>query len=503
MKQRIGRFRVIRPLGEGGMGKVFLAESTAAGGFARRVVLKQVRDAADPGLRRALLDEARVQATLVHRNIVPVLDLEEHEGEHFMVLEHVDGVDLRKLLALGPVPWPLVLHIGMEIAAGLDYVHRRTDGAGKPLGLVHRDVSPANILCSWEGEVKLTDFGIAKPSDVRSFGIAGNAAYMAPEQAAGDPVDGGADQFSLGVVMYEALTGKNPFRRKTDRATLDALRSGVIPPISDLLAPAELRSVILWAMAPDRGLRHENAAKLREALVAVPKRVPDPGPAFARYLAQARARLEADRPPLQRLVEAGRAFTRRVGLTGQVSLEEADATIAALPRHVLRRRIAALAVLLGATGGVLGVWWGTKERPTPTATPSASPTPSPSASPSPTPSPSPSASASASPSASPSPTPSPSASPSPTSPPTETTIDFKPVVVRKAPRPGFLSVNSIPWSNVWLDDKPLGHTPRMHVAVPAGKHKVRLRSQAGDERVRTVEINPGRESKLTVMFSAP
>src|SRR5205085_1855956 len=134
---------------------VLLAEVAGAGGFARRVVLKVVRDELDESLKQALLEEARVTATLVHRNIVPVLDLHESGEQRLVVLEYIDGMDVRQLLAkVGPLPWPLAAFVGGEVAAALDYAHRRQ--------IIHRDVSPANILVSWEGEVKLGDFGVAK-----------------------------------------------------------------------------------------------------------------------------------------------------------------------------------------------------------------------------------------------------------------------------------------------------------------------------------------------------
>ncbi len=492
MEERIGKHRVLRTLGQGGMGRVLLAESTGAGGFVRRVVLKQVKDIEDADLRRALLAEARVQATLVHRNIVPVLDLDEHQGEHFMVLEYVDGMDLRSLIARsGPIPWRLVLYLGLEIASALEYAHRRTDPSGALLELVHRDVSPANILLSWEGEVKLTDFGIAKTGAATEAGIIGNFAYMSPEQARGEGVDGRSDIYSLGVVLYEAITGRNPFRHKNDKVTLAAVRAAVFPTISDLLAPADLRAIIMQMMTPDRSLRFSNAARLREALIAVNQRIPDPGPAFARYLQSAYACAQGKQPALRRIVEAGRAFTRR--LTGTASVSEPSDTIANPPRAM--RFAAVLGAVSLSVLAAAAVWWGIGRhgvRPTEANDPSTATAPR-----------LPAAATPIDPAAPPDP-----ASPtSPTEPasPREPARTTPPVLTAKpaSRRPATLSVNSIPWSTIRIDDRDAGHTPRLGLTLSPGKHRVRLRSAAGEERVRVVELKAGEDKKLTVLFSAP
>ena len=476
MNERIGRYRVLRPLGEGGMGRVFLAESTAAGGFQRRVVLKQVRETGNAELRRALLDEARIQATLVHRNIVPVLDVEEHEGEHFVVLEYIDGLDLRRLMGIcGRLPWPLVVYIGMEVAAALDYVHRRTDEQGRLLGLVHRDVTPANILCSWEGEVKLTDFGIAQMGAPQG-GIAGNLQYIAPELAGGGTADALADIYSLAVVLYEAITHTSPFRRKEDAATLTAVIAGRCAPISDLLAPVEVRSTITAAMLGDPALRPSSAARLREALLAAPKRIADPVPAFARFLEEARAKSSVDRSGLIKLIEAGRAFTRRVARS--VAPDNADTVADAVPTNRGRYVAAAGLALAVAGSAAAAIWW--QQRPEGNraghgAIDGGLP-------------------------------------PAAVAPDLQLVVPRDAAVTAPPPPPvrpvrvarsGSLSINALPWGDLWLDDRPIGHTPRLHLSVPAGRHRVRVRTKNGDERTRVVEVQPGKETKLTVVFADP
>jgi serine/threonine protein kinase len=476
VSERVGRFRVIQPLGAGGMGRVFLAESTAAGGFARRVVLKQVSDPGDEELRTGLLAEARLQAKLVHRNIVPVLDLEEHEGQHYIVLEHVDGIDLRRLLKrVGTLPWRIVVYIGMEVAAALDYAHRRVGPDGAPLGLVHRDVTPANILCSWEGEIRLTDFGIARSGPHQAEGLIGNLAYIAPEHAAAEPVDARGDLYSLGLVMYEALSGSNPFNRKEDDDTVAAVKANVFSPLGPESAPDKVRAIIERCMARNPSARYDSAAKLREDLVAVPDRLPDPVVEFANYLGSKRPRSEGEKDALRRLINAGRALTQRLGLTGRVSANFAGDTVADVAPP--RRRPWAWGVVFLVTASALAI---TVARRKPVTPPPLLATPAPTAAPTPTPTP---------------------------TPPTEPTVQIEPtaidIPIHVAPKKGSLSINSIPWSNVWLDEHALGHTPRMHVSVSAGKHRVRLRNQAGDERLRVVEVRPGQDLKLSVVFSEP
>ena len=494
MEQRIGKRRVIRTLGQGGMGRVLLAEATGAGGFVRLVVLKQVRDCEDADLRSALLDEARVQATLVHRNIVPVLDLEEHEGQHFVVLEYVDGMDLRGVVeASTKLSWQLVLYVGMEIAAALDYAHRRKDPSGAPLGLVHRDVTPPNILCSWEGEVKLTDFGVAQTGGAREGAVVGNFPYISPEQASAQPVDARADIYSLGVVLYEALTGTNPFRHKKDAVTLAAVRVGAFPPIPEALAPAQLRALITSMMATDRDARPPDAARLREAFVAIEGRLPDPVHTFAKLLLELRARTTLDGFSFQRLLAVGRALTRRLG--SQVKVADARDTVAeahpaglGFPRWPLRAAIAllVLAVVVMSVKHALH-----HEVVPPTGDPVAG---------DPVPHPTPHV-VGPTPAIVPVEPPADAAAPQVVAEPPVKPPASRPAHTRK--KPGFLSVNAIPWAEVWLDDSTFGHTPRLQVSVPAGHHRLRLRSHKGDERVRNIEIRPGQQSKVTVLFGDP
>jgi hypothetical protein len=461
MIERIGRYRVLGPVGEGGMGRVFLAEVTAAGGFQRRVVLKQVLDRSNDGMRRGLLDEARIQATLVHKNIVPVLDLVEHEGEHFVVLEHIDGLDLRRLLQLhGPLPWPFVLHIGLEIAAGLDYVHRRKSVDDVPLGLIHRDVTPANILCSWEGEVKLTDFGIAQTGSQQGD-VAGNFAYVAPEQAAGGEIDATVDLYALGVVLHEALTGTRP--REGDHE---------LTAIPDALAPVELRAAITNAMSRDPARRPQSAARLRESLLACPKQLVDTVPPFVRLLDELRPRLR-DRSGLLRLVEAGRSFTRRVLGT---STAAADTIVDRRPARPWPSFVLIGVALACSIASAL--WWRARHREPVVAgatTHAVAPATSPPKAPVELPS---------------------AALP-------EVAPDDAPPARRPPARPGTLSVNAIPWARLWIDDRALGHTPRLGISLVPGRHRVRLQTSRGDERQRSVEIRSGKESKLTVLFSEP
>jgi serine/threonine-protein kinase len=179
-------------------------------------------------LERALIAEAILGARLAHRNLVSVLGLATDGGSYYAVLEYVDGGDLAALAGRAPLSPPLALQVGEELALALDFVHRVVDGGGRPLGLIHRDVSPSNVLVSIEGEVKLADFGLAKATllaDVTRGNLRkGTFAYMSPEQVVGEPLDATSDQFSLGILLAELLTGRRPFDGVSAHATMENIR---------------------------------------------------------------------------------------------------------------------------------------------------------------------------------------------------------------------------------------------------------------------------------------
>ena len=213
------------------MAEVHLAWSHGASGFERHVAIKMLAPelAGEPELERALIREATLAGTLHHRNLVAVLGLGVHDGGYYVVMEYVDGTDMARHLD-GALPEPLALHIVHELAVGLGYLHAQADARGLPLGIVHRDVGPANVLVSTTGDVKLGDFGIAKATALADLTAAGarkgRYSYMAPEQLAGEPITGAADQFGLGVTLVELVTGARPFAGATPWALLDAIRGG-------------------------------------------------------------------------------------------------------------------------------------------------------------------------------------------------------------------------------------------------------------------------------------
>ncbi|HVX97030.1 MAG TPA: serine/threonine-protein kinase, partial [Polyangia bacterium] len=219
------RYTILRKIADGGTAEIFLAKQHGAHGFEKPVVLKRIFTAfyADPAFRHMLVDEAHIAMTLTHSNVVQVLDLGEVDGRYFLALELVDGWTLDRTLkraqAAGvPFPPALALYVTAEICRALAYAHGKVRD-GKPLGIVHRDVSPHNVLLSAEGEVKLTDFGIAKAQNKKeqSLGnlIKGKISFMSPEQASGGALDGRSDLFSLGTMLYAMITRRLPFDAPT------------------------------------------------------------------------------------------------------------------------------------------------------------------------------------------------------------------------------------------------------------------------------------------------
>jgi len=292
LPRKLGPYRLVERIGRGGMAEVFLARAFGASGFEKQVAIKTVRPElqGDGALERILIDEARLAAGLSHRNLVGVHDLGVDAGVYYVRMDYLDAGDLGAALARA-LPGPaLALHLVGEIAQALAYLHRATDDQGRSLGLVHRDVSPQNVLLSRAGEVKLADLGIAKATLAvdpnQSYVRKGKLGYMSPEQVAGVPVTARSDLFSLGVTLYELLVGRTPFQGGSPVQTLERLRAAELPPLERLDAP--LAAVLRRMLARRPEDRFESAEDLLEALRGAARELPEPGPdALRRWLGRA------------------------------------------------------------------------------------------------------------------------------------------------------------------------------------------------------------------------
>ena len=272
----VGRYTIVRKLAEGGMAEIFLASAQGAEGFEKEVVIKRIRPgfADDPSFVQMFVDEARVVSRLNHANIVQIFDFDRHGDTYFLAMEYVRGRSLseahkraRELSV--PIPPVLAAYLCQEVARGLAYAHRLSE-EGNVLSLVHRDVTPHNVLLSYEGAVKLTDFGIAKASNRATTAgmLKGKFAYMSPEQARGEAIDPRTDIFALGIVLWELLTGGRLFDADSDLAVLRAVQEReVLPP--SLLNPAvdgTVDEIVLRALCRDPAGRFQSAQEFERAL---------------------------------------------------------------------------------------------------------------------------------------------------------------------------------------------------------------------------------------------
>jgi serine/threonine protein kinase len=292
LPRTFGRYALFDFIGKGGMAEIYLARQKTELGPARRCVVKQILPelASDPAFSDMLVHEAKLAARLSHANVVQVFDL-GREGERlFIAMEYVEGFDLNDLLrrcsrAKVPLPFELGVHVVCEALKGLDYAHRRTDDEGRPLGLVHRDVSPSNLLVSFEGEVKVCDFGIARANDLLGANgakqsaqahelgeaLKGKAGYMSPEHARGEAIDARADVFAAGIVLWELAAGRRMYKAAEGRESLlELARRAQIPELPRKGLPAEdkLRSVIAKALSASREARYASAAAMQRDLDA-------------------------------------------------------------------------------------------------------------------------------------------------------------------------------------------------------------------------------------------
>ena len=292
MERQFGRYLLLDRIGAGGMAEVWKAKSFGVEGFEKTLALKRILPelASVPDLSEMFVHEAKLSVRLSHANIVQVFDLgrvEERTSEkpsYYIAMEYVAGLDLATLIARARrtktvLPFGLAVFVGTEVAKALDHAHRRRDEQGRPLGIVHRDVSPQNILVSWEGEVKVTDFGIAKALGFADLSapaegsttprVVGKLSYMSPEQSLGAKVDGRSDLFALGTVLYELIAGTNPFFAKSKDETLRRVRAAEAPPLEIVRpdVPPLLASIVRRLLAREADARFADAGKLHEQLL--------------------------------------------------------------------------------------------------------------------------------------------------------------------------------------------------------------------------------------------
>lgn len=512
-----GRFLLLDRIAVGGMAEVYVAirRGEPAG---RLYALKRILPtlAEDAEFITMFLDEARLVVQLDHPAIVPIHELGMHGEGYYIAMDYLPGKDLRALLdrlrARGePMPVPLAAHVAARVADALDHAHRKRDALGTPLRVVHRDVSPANVLLGFDGSVRIIDFGIAQAAlrtRRQDTVLRGKFGYMSPEMVRGQPVDHRSDVFSLGVVLHEMLTGARLFSGKSELSVLERVRRAEVPPPSRARPglPPGLDAIVLRALARDPAQRFDWASDLRDALLPYTQGVPPdepPGdpPALARIMAVSfpgELRAELDRleklraapaparepsPPERTQVIAVRPEEPPAGGGAAGGAEGADGGLAAPPFFRLPEALAgpaparpplvtgrtAAAAGFGALVAVAAVLAFTgPRRPQAPGAPAAAAPPAPVA------------------------FPAPSAAPGPAAAQGRT--------VPGRPATGRLSVQARVAATLVLDGEaqrpPLGAGEVRTLEVPVGRHRVEFRTEDGFRAGATVEVRAGETAEL-------
>lgn len=498
--QHFGRYRLLALIGRGGMGEVYLAAGPGVAGVEKRLAIKRLLPALadDPGFVARFLDEARLVVQLAHGNIVPVFEAGQVGRDHFLAMEFVDGHNLRELLRMlaqrgEKLPIALAVLIAHEVSRGLDYAHRKADSRGNPLGIIHRDVSPQNVLCGFDGEVRLVDFGIARAAGrtqrTHTGGLLGKFGYMSPEQALGLPLDGRSDLFALGAVLHELLTGAPLFDGETDPEVLRKVQAAEVSAPSKLRpeVPAELDALAMKLLARDPGERFASAGELEKRLGALRYQLGVGPEALATFL-QGLYPDRATPPPLT-----------LPGLEALPPVREATASLEPSAVRVKPRRWPAIALGLAVPAAALAGYFAPRSKPVqavpvvvaeppkpaPVAVVEPAPIPTPTAAPAPV----------AAPVEAPPPTRAvkhasahPKSQPQPMSPPPA----FTPAAQAGS---GTLSLRVNPWGAIEIDGKAAGETAALvRHPLSAGPHEIVVRNPAlGRERRFTIQLAAGQD----------
>jgi tRNA A-37 threonylcarbamoyl transferase component Bud32 len=507
--QLVRRYDIGGLIAEGGMAEIVAASAVSEAGVSKRVALKRIRSesAADPAFVARFFDEVRLAMQLSHANVVQVFDFGRTEsGDFFLAMEFVEGVDvqrLRRIPGCERLPPAEALHVVLGALRGLDYAHRRTDPDDRPLGIVHLDVKPANVLLSFEGEVKLADFGIARSRDARRsiVGISGTIPFMSPEQARGEPVDLRSDVFSAGVLLYALLTGACPFGEEDTERTLEQVRLCHYPSAVSIDGFERFDPLLRRALHPDPAQRFASAGVFADAIEELMFTQGWRGGAAA-LGERLRGAFPRERERLNTLFDPGRrreelevarpASAHEGTLLSRVAIAEPPRrqtqVAAALPPARPRRRLGVWVSVAVTAGTVTAGAVLLRERapgPPAVASPRAQPLPPPVAPPAAPPPPTPAAEIAAA-------TPSPAA-PAPASPhPRPASSGGRPAAT------GTLSVNASPWGTVYVNGRLAGTTPLLRIPVRAGRARVAIENPKFGRKVVDVHIEPKQDTPLSV-----
>jgi serine/threonine-protein kinase len=512
----VKNYILVREIARGGMAEIWLARQ-AGMGFERVVAIKRIIASAaeEPAFVEMFLDEARIAYHLNHPNIVQVYEAGEHHGSYFIVMEYVPGQNLARVVRAvtkdgGAFPVALAVKLIALASDGLGYAHTRAGPDGQALEIVHRDVSPQNVIVTYDGHLKVLDFGIAKAANrlsrTKTGTVKGKLAYMAPEQALGQSIDARADVFALGVMLFELVTGT---RLYGDQSEVDIFRGfATHQPVPSVRSrkpevPDDLDALIARAMNPQAALRFADGRELHLALEAWLKTRSD-APSVADLEALMKS-LFGDRIDELRLdleaARSGRVLEEREPSSPTSPSKEMpgrtpDALGETRASRPPRQRTSTGAILIGA-GGLLalgaagGLFLRSRsvEPPAPPVQPFAAGVEQPAAKPEPTPPP---------PTFERAPPPPPQPEPVKESPPA---AKAEPAKADPAKAKGKLTLNTTPWTRVYLGKTVLGDTPLIDVPVPAGKQVLKLVNDAeGVSSVIEVQIKPGQTTVKKLSF---